>query len=221
MLTFGGVNLFWNFCYPSIHLLFYSIQSQTRWYTYYGRSSNVYYIFLIELNSFSFSPCCNISYKSRDWKGYGWVSLKKIFSLVKYPEIMCCLIFFFEVIILTCSTRKNNELLSWLSHGKFAYQEKARYESIVHGISFSFADNEYKTSSSGSTATVCLLQNSVNLFIGHVGDSRVILCRSGEPRKLTQDHVPSLIMEKVSNWTSLLLHQFVLWHIFSCAYFSP
>ncbi|CAL8106636.1 unnamed protein product [Orchesella dallaii] len=61
-----------------------------------------------------------------------------------------------------------------------------------------FAHNKKgnETSSSGSTATVCLLQNSVDLTIGHVGDSRAIICRSGEPRKLTQDHVPSLIMEK-------------------------
>jgi protein phosphatase 1K len=50
---------------------------------------------------------------------------------------------------------------------------------------------------SGSTATICLLHNSVDLYIGHVGDSRAILCRSGEARKITTDHVPTLIAEKV------------------------
>jgi len=50
--------------------------------------------------------------------------------------------------------------------------------------------------SSGTTATVCILKNSTELFIGHVGDSRAILCRSGEARKLTIDHEPSLITEK-------------------------
>ncbi|XP_021963298.1 protein phosphatase 1K, mitochondrial isoform X1 [Folsomia candida] len=50
--------------------------------------------------------------------------------------------------------------------------------------------------SSGSTATICILKDNIHLFIGHVGDSRAILCRSGEARKLTTDHDPSLITEK-------------------------
>ncbi|ODN05994.1 Protein phosphatase 1K, mitochondrial [Orchesella cincta] len=73
-----------------------------------------------------------------------------------------------------CFVETNNAFAKW-----FAHNQKGN-----------------ETGSSGSTATVCLLQNSVDLYIGHVGDSRAIICRSGEPRKLTQDHVPSLIMEK-------------------------
>ncbi len=57
---------------------------------------------------------------------------------------------------------------------------------------------DINSKSSGSTATICILKDSVNLFIGHVGDSRAILCRSGEARKLTTDHEPSLISERVS-----------------------
>ncbi|XP_042240038.1 protein phosphatase 1K, mitochondrial-like [Homarus americanus] len=48
----------------------------------------------------------------------------------------------------------------------------------------------------GTTATVCLLRGGVELAVGHVGDSRAILFRSGVPRELTRDHCPSLIAEK-------------------------
>ncbi|CAG7836707.1 unnamed protein product [Allacma fusca] len=51
--------------------------------------------------------------------------------------------------------------------------------------------------SSGTTATVVLLKDSTKLAIAHVGDSRAIICRGGEARKLTTDHIPSLITEKI------------------------
>lgn len=41
---------------------------------------------------------------------------------------------------------------------------------------------------SGSTATVCLLRNSIELVVGHVGDSRAVLCRNGEAMRLTNEH---------------------------------
>ena len=44
----------------------------------------------------------------------------------------------------------------------------------------------------GTTATVCLLKNSVELVIGHVGDSRAILCRRGKALRLTVDHEPEV-----------------------------
>ncbi|XP_014768388.1 protein phosphatase 1K, mitochondrial isoform X1 [Octopus bimaculoides] len=44
----------------------------------------------------------------------------------------------------------------------------------------------------GTTATVCLLKNSVGLVIGHVGDSCAILCRQGKAVRLTQDHDPEV-----------------------------
>ncbi|KAK7082449.1 Protein phosphatase 1K, mitochondrial [Halocaridina rubra] len=48
----------------------------------------------------------------------------------------------------------------------------------------------------GTTATICLLRNGVELAVGHVGDSRAILYRSGVPRELAHDHCPSLKSEK-------------------------
>ena len=49
----------------------------------------------------------------------------------------------------------------------------------------------------GSTATVCLLRDSSELCIGHVGDSRAILCRDGRAVRLMQDHDPDVDMEQV------------------------
>lgn len=37
---------------------------------------------------------------------------------------------------------------------------------------------------------MCLLRNSVELVVGHVGDSCALLCRSGNPIRLTQDDDP-------------------------------
>jgi len=42
----------------------------------------------------------------------------------------------------------------------------------------------------GTTATVGLLRNSVQLTVGHVGDSRALMYRKGEVRVLTKDHDP-------------------------------
>ncbi|XP_013095385.2 protein phosphatase 1K, mitochondrial-like [Biomphalaria glabrata] len=48
-------------------------------------------------------------------------------------------------------------------------------------------DDLFKT---GTTATVCLLRNSTELVVGHVGDSIAILCREGKPIRLSIDHDP-------------------------------
>jgi len=48
-------------------------------------------------------------------------------------------------------------------------------------------DATFKT---GTTATVCLLRNSMELVVGHVGDSVAILCRDGNPLRLSIDHEP-------------------------------
>ena len=48
---------------------------------------------------------------------------------------------------------------------------------------------------SGTTATVCILRNNVELVVGHVGDSRAILSRNGRPIRLTIDHEPELPTE--------------------------
>ncbi|XP_068949941.1 protein phosphatase Mn(2+)-dependent 1K [Petaurus breviceps papuanus] len=49
---------------------------------------------------------------------------------------------------------------------------------------------------SGTTATVALLRDSIELVIASVGDSRALLCRKGKPIKLTTDHTPERKDEK-------------------------
>uniref|UniRef100_A0A3Q2P5V5 protein-serine/threonine phosphatase n=1 Tax=Fundulus heteroclitus TaxID=8078 RepID=A0A3Q2P5V5_FUNHE len=43
---------------------------------------------------------------------------------------------------------------------------------------------------SGTTATVALLHDGIELVVGSVGDSRAMLCRKGLADKLTKDHTP-------------------------------
>ncbi|KAG8005931.1 Protein phosphatase 1K [Nibea albiflora] len=42
----------------------------------------------------------------------------------------------------------------------------------------------------GTTATVAMLRDGVELVVGSVGDSRAMLCRKGQANKLTKDHTP-------------------------------
>ncbi|KAM4854647.1 protein phosphatase Mn(2+)-dependent 1K isoform 2-T2 [Thomomys bottae] len=49
---------------------------------------------------------------------------------------------------------------------------------------------------SGTTATVALLQDGIDLVVASVGDSRALLCRKGKPMKLTIDHTPERKDEK-------------------------
>uniref|UniRef100_F6Q474 Protein phosphatase Mn(2+)-dependent 1K n=1 Tax=Equus caballus TaxID=9796 RepID=F6Q474_HORSE len=49
---------------------------------------------------------------------------------------------------------------------------------------------------SGTTATVALLRDGIELVVASVGDSRAILCRKGKPMKLTTDHTPERKDEK-------------------------
>ncbi|XP_069545411.1 protein phosphatase Mn(2+)-dependent 1K isoform X4 [Brachyistius frenatus] len=48
----------------------------------------------------------------------------------------------------------------------------------------------------GTTATVALLRDSIELVVGSVGDSRAMLCRKGKALKLTVDHTPERKDEK-------------------------
>jgi hypothetical protein len=61
----------------------------------------------------------------------------------------------------------------------------------------------------GSTATVCLVQDNYMLHIGHVGDSRAILCRENTVQ--TPDNNPSLHWyERLagSSFTKLIRQQY-------------
>lgn len=42
----------------------------------------------------------------------------------------------------------------------------------------------------GTTATVAMLRDGVELVVGSVGDSRATLCRKGRAHKMTKDHTP-------------------------------
>lgn len=42
----------------------------------------------------------------------------------------------------------------------------------------------------GTTATVALLRDGVELAVGSAGDSRAMLCRKGRATKLSTDHTP-------------------------------
>jgi len=50
--------------------------------------------------------------------------------------------------------------------------------------------------SSGSTATVCVIRNSAELAVAHVGDSRALLCRKASALQLTEDHEPESAKEQ-------------------------
>jgi len=52
-------------------------------------------------------------------------------------------------------------------------------------------ENRGREYSSGSTATVCLIQDNYMIYIGHCGDSRAILNRDNKARRLTRDHDPT------------------------------
>ncbi|KAI1238590.1 hypothetical protein IHE44_0013326 [Lamprotornis superbus] len=49
---------------------------------------------------------------------------------------------------------------------------------------------------SGTTATVALLRDGIELVVASVGDSRALLCRKGKAVKLTIDHTPERKEEK-------------------------
>ncbi|GAB6033439.1 hypothetical protein CHUAL_013325 [Chamberlinius hualienensis] len=96
-----------------------------------------------------------------------------------------------------CNRHTEEHIRSWLTKGETDL--KVILESVFQELNNSFARMvafDQEGASSGTTATVCLLRNSIELVVGHVGDSRVILCRNGEARKLTIDHCPSIKTEK-------------------------
>jgi len=50
--------------------------------------------------------------------------------------------------------------------------------------------------SSGCTATVCVIRDSAELTVAHVGDSRALLRRKALAIQLTEDHEPELAKER-------------------------
>jgi len=82
--------------------------------------------------------------------------------------------------------------------GKTSHDMEKAIDKAFHDVNKSFdrwyhSKKEHKSEkvSSGSTATVCLLQDHHMMYIGHCGDSRAILCRDNQAKCLTKDHDPS------------------------------
>lgn len=81
------------------------------------------------------------------------------------------------------------------------------YVSVVPGVN------------AGTTSTVALLRDGIELVVGSVGDSRAMLCRKGKALKLTDDHTPERKDEKerykdVSNATHLKVVLLVLMELY-------
>lgn len=62
--------------------------------------------------------------------------------------------------------------------------DESFYVSVVPGMN------------AGTTATVALLRDGIELVVASVGDSRAMLCRKGKALKLTVDHTPERKDEK-------------------------
>ncbi|KAL5008766.1 hypothetical protein ScPMuIL_014347 [Solemya velum] len=56
-----------------------------------------------------------------------------------------------------------------------------------HLVFYNIDSDDFST---GTTATVCLLRNGLELIVAHVGDSRAILSREGMSIRLSKDHEP-------------------------------
>uniref|UniRef100_UPI00358E259B protein phosphatase Mn(2+)-dependent 1K n=1 Tax=Myxine glutinosa TaxID=7769 RepID=UPI00358E259B len=63
-------------------------------------------------------------------------------------------------------------------------------EADRHFVGQAQASGNEAWQASGSTATVALLRDGVELAVASAGDSRAILCRRGDATRLTEDHTP-------------------------------
>lgn len=85
----------------------------------------------------------------------------------KYTMWLLCEQWLFVSLFMVCST-----------------SDVSFYVSVVLGIN------------AGTTATVALLRDGIELVVASVGDSRAMLCRKGKAVKLTVDHTPERKDEK-------------------------
>ncbi|XP_014662246.1 PREDICTED: protein phosphatase 1K, mitochondrial-like [Priapulus caudatus] len=89
-------------------------------------------------------------------------------------------------------TTLEDHVLFWLERGERDLGVVLRRAFV--GVNNSFARRVCLGSldkfASGTTATVCLLLNSTELVVAHVGDSRAALNRNGKVVRLTTDHAP-------------------------------
>lgn len=67
-------------------------------------------------------------------------------------------------------------------------KKSPEYYILIKYSSLSFSPASFLKA--GTTATVAMLRNGVELVVGSVGDSRATLCRKGRANILTNDHTP-------------------------------
>ncbi|KAK0152995.1 Protein phosphatase 1K, mitochondrial [Merluccius polli] len=77
---------------------------------------------------------------------------------------------------------EEEDLEKVLTHA-FLNLDKALHRHLCH-----YGNTSHLTA--GTTATVAMLRDGVELVVGSVGDSRALLCRNGRAHKLTHDHTP-------------------------------
>ncbi|XP_013779589.1 protein phosphatase 1K, mitochondrial-like [Limulus polyphemus] len=99
-----------------------------------------------------------------------------------------------------CSQHMEQHILHWLSRNSMDLESVLQKAFIEVNNAFArnviFMCSKEEAAVSGTTATICLLRNSIELVVGHVGDSRALLCRNGDVQKLTVDHHGTLKSEK-------------------------
>lgn len=88
------------------------------------------------------------------------------------------------------SENNNNPDISSILHKSFIQVNNSFARFAAYNL---LKSSEY---SSGTTATICILKDSRQLVIAHVGDSRAILCENGETVGLTNDHNANSLLER-------------------------
>ncbi|KAG1661823.1 Protein phosphatase 1K, mitochondrial [Nymphon striatum] len=96
-----------------------------------------------------------------------------------------------------CSRRLDHHIKNQLERGETSLESVVKKAFQDVNDSFRRKVEAEPGDTSGTTCTVCILRNSVELVVAHVGDSRAILCRNGKTISLTEDHVPDSKKEQL------------------------
>lgn len=99
----------------------------------------------------------------------------------------------FHVVACVCESLRYTVWFLWTMWAYFLFGALFRAHSTSHVSLFvSVAPGI----NAGTTSTVALLRDGIELVVGSVGDSRAMLCRKGKALKLTVDHTPERKDEK-------------------------
>lgn len=100
--------------------------------------------------------------------------------------------------------------LSYFNNGEEMFLYRCACQPTAHANNQVYDEASIPPSSAsfltaGTTATVAMLHDGVELVVGSVGDSRAMLCRKGRATKLSRDHTPD--HEDERNRYGLILHR--------------